>query len=605
MYALGKRSLFDEVIQPHDRGYSVFNHNPNLDTYCVLQHQGVYLHRRYILLSGSLLMIIFTVLAFPVLFARLYDSFIEKLRGPSGSEYWRYITWSVLFVSLLVNCLAIANNTMVLMELIEQYEFSRDVFSFFVFLFSVFCFGVWIVDIIGASIAIAYIYRDRPNEFNTRIPPPVLLGKFLKKFECCCEFFSSCNRERDAHNDEQNDTRDNSNLESGNNNPTDPEHGHSDPIDPQHDQQTVDPQHGQSDPGNPQHGQSDPQHSQSDLTDPQHGQSDPGNPQHGQSDPQHGQSDLTDPQHGQSDPVDPEHNHRDSTNPESQRGNPTNTRHDNNSTRHLGRCAKCIALAFGYTIIVHFLQIISFHVVYIMLGAIAAPTETLSVLCSFITAYLFAVIYVAIILKFLDKDNYFKKNLCLDFTLCILPLSVAGIALIVSIALFTAFFYSFNIVMEITSRSEGLWGVVKSFLPALFVAFLGFCGSKLLTYIEPRKRDATSESDSSKESNSSEERDSLRNRTSIPHSTPQSSHCGSPPSSHDLPTQNETRLTTEGESSSAQPPPTDQTSSSLSIENKTEASPTYRRKMNRKPRSSKFSRKKGGCEESELLMPKK
>ncbi len=37
--------------------------------------------------------------------------------------------------------------------------------------------------------------------------------------------------------------------------------------------------------------------------------------------------------------------------------------------------------------------------------------------------------------------------------------------------------------MEITSRSEGLWGVVESFLPSLLVAFLGFCGHKLLNYI--------------------------------------------------------------------------------------------------------------------------
>ncbi len=355
MYALGKKKIFDQEIRPDDRGYSIYYYIPNTPSkYCVLYHEHSYISHRYLLNVGSLLLIIFSVLGFPLLFVELYKPVVNKLNGPSGSDYWRFIAWSVVFVSFFVNCLIIVNNAIILKEIIGQYDSSSLDILIFTLVFSVFCFGVWILDFFGCTFAIAYMHFYK-EDFPKNFPTPILLTKLLEKFQCCC-----CNGglDEDAGDNERN--------------------------------------------------------------------------------------------------------------------------RKNNKC-----CPKCIAIALGYTIFVHFLQLTSFHVVYIMLGAIAAPGETLSVFCSFITAYIFAVIYVAVIFKYLSIEH-FKDRVTWNFVLCIIPLGFAGVTLIGSVALFTAFFYKFSIVMEITSTNEGLWGLVKSFLPTLLVAFLGFCGHKLLKYIKKR-----------------------------------------------------------------------------------------------------------------------
>ena len=135
-------------------------------------------------------------------------------------------------------------------------------------------------------------------------------------------------------------------------------------------------------------------------------------------------------------------------------------------------CLYSIVIALGYTIVVHFLQLLSFHVVYIILGAIASPSVTLSVLCNYVTAYLFAVVYVAVILKYMDKVH-FENYVSLNFISCILPLFTGDLLLIVSVACFTALFYHFTVAMDYTSQNEGIKGVVKSIFPSILAVSLG------------------------------------------------------------------------------------------------------------------------------------
>ena len=156
-------------------------------------------------------------------------------------------------------------------------------------------------------------------------------------------------------------------------------------------------------------------------------------------------------------------------------------------------CRYSIAIALGCTIVVHFLQLLSFHIVYFIIGAIASPIDTLSVLCNYVMAYLFAVIYIAVILKYMNKV-YFKdisknrKKITYNIICCILPLLIGGLSLIASVCLFVTLFDQFTVVMEVTSQNEGVLGVVKSFLPSLFVTFLGFIGHKILKRIRRKKR---------------------------------------------------------------------------------------------------------------------
>ena len=111
-------------------------------------------------------------------------------------------------------------------------------------------------------------------------------------------------------------------------------------------------------------------------------------------------------------------------------------------------------------------------------------------LCNYVTGYLFAVIYIEVILKYMNK-MYFNKYIALNFTCCILPLFIGGLSLIVSVACFTALFYRFTAVMDYTNQNEGVLGVVKSFLPSLFVTFffhpyllLASLGTKFLNALE-------------------------------------------------------------------------------------------------------------------------
>ena len=107
---------------------------------------------------------------------------------------------------------------------------------------------------------------------------------------------------------------------------------------------------------------------------------------------------------------------------------------------------------------------------YIILEAIASPSVTLSVLCNYVTAYLFAVVYVAVILKYMDKVH-FENYVSLNFISCILPLFTGDLLLTVSVACFTALLYHFTVAMDYTN--EGIKGVVKSIFPSILAVSLG------------------------------------------------------------------------------------------------------------------------------------
>ena len=65
-------------------------------------------------------------------------------------------------------------------------------------------------------------------------------------------------------------------------------------------------------------------------------------------------------------------------------------------------CSECLVLLFGCVSFTLFLQLSSFHSLYILLGTISTPVETLSITSFYIATYFFLVAFVAVVLKTTD-----------------------------------------------------------------------------------------------------------------------------------------------------------------------------------------------------------
>ena len=145
--------------------------------YCVINYEGYYDTQRLLLNFGSALVILFTVLGFPLLFVELYQPVIEKLNDSSGSEYWRFIAWSVVIVSFIVNILIFVNNGFVLQSFSKQYDSTSKSILIFLIMFSIICFGAWIINFASCLLAIGHLRNT--NSFPKDLPLPLLLERIL------------------------------------------------------------------------------------------------------------------------------------------------------------------------------------------------------------------------------------------------------------------------------------------------------------------------------------------------------------------------------------------------------------------------------------------
>ena len=463
------------------KGYSVYYYDPTVPSkYCVINYESYYDTQRLLLNIGSALVILFTVLGFPFLFLELYQPVIKKLKDDSGSEYWRFIAWSVVIVSFFVNIAIFINNGFVLHVFYGKYGSTSLGVLTFLIVFSVICYGIWIINFISSLAAIWYL--DSSNNFSKDLPLPQLLEKL-------CEPKNSSPQANAGQGNPLAIEQGNHQANAGQGNPQAIEQGNHQANAGQGNPQAIEQGNHQANAG-----QGNPQAIEQGNHQANAGQGnaqaiEQGNQANaGQGNPQAIEQGNHQANAGQGNCL---------ANAEQGIGNPERSAGTCCCCGyHKGCCRYCIAIALGYTIVVHFLQLLSFHVVYIILGAIALPFETLSVLCNYVTAYLFAVIYIAVILKYMNKV-YFQNYISLNFLCCILPLLIGGLSLITGVACFTALFYRFTEVMEFTSQNEGVLGVVKSFLPSLFVTLLGFIGHKILKRIR-RNRSGNSNGSSKK-----------------------------------------------------------------------------------------------------------
>ena len=149
-------------------------------------------------------------------------------------------------------------------------------------------------------------------------------------------------------------------------------------------------------------------------------------------------------------------------------------------------CSECIVLLVGTFSFTLFMQLGSFHALYILLGAICTPVESLSI-TSFYTACFFCLIaLVAIVLKTTNKADYYQEFKWINVCKCILPI-VATILFIISLALFIGYFYNYIIMVKSYSNNGGFLAILGSILPSALVALGGFGGTRLLKCIDPHQ----------------------------------------------------------------------------------------------------------------------
>ena len=133
-----------------------------------------------------------------------------------------------------------------------------------------------------------------------------------------------------------------------------------------------------------------------------------------------------------------------------------------------------------------FLQLMSFHSVYIVLGTIATPVETLSLTTFYIALFFNLVAFIAVFLKATDDIDYnqkcgWKELICITMK-CLLPLLAVGLFAVCAF-FFVIYFSNYLTVIQGSNNSVGILSVLGSILPSALIGLAGFCGTRIMNCI--------------------------------------------------------------------------------------------------------------------------
>lgn len=138
---------------------------------------------------------------------------------------------------------------------------------------------------------------------------------------------------------------------------------------------------------------------------------------------------------------------------------------------------ECFVLLFGGAFFTLFLQLTAFHLVYIVLGAISTPVETLSITTFYFAMLFFLTVFTAIFLKATDNNNQLNRR---NFILkCLLPF-IAGCFFIGWSIPFIMFFLTYITMVQSNHDNQGFVIVLGSILPSVIVSAGGWVGTKLI-----------------------------------------------------------------------------------------------------------------------------
>ena len=149
-------------------------------------------------------------------------------------------------------------------------------------------------------------------------------------------------------------------------------------------------------------------------------------------------------------------------------------------------CSECLVLLFGCVSFTLFLQLSSFHSLYILLGTISTPVETLSITSFYIATYFCLVAFVAVILKTTDVREYYEwKNVKASNIIKCVFVIISAALFITCAVFFVLYFYNYTVMVQGYRNGGGIFGIIGSILPSLLVVFGGWCGTRLIKCIKP------------------------------------------------------------------------------------------------------------------------
>ena len=145
-------------------------------------------------------------------------------------------------------------------------------------------------------------------------------------------------------------------------------------------------------------------------------------------------------------------------------------------------CCEYLVLLFGCSSFTLFLQLSSFHFLYILLGILSTPVETVSITTFYIACFFCLVAFVAIALKSSNNSRYFELKLSTTIKFAFFLLA-AGL-FTGSAILFSMFFYNYIIMVQSYRDGDGILAIIGSIFPSVLVTLSGFGGTKLINCIK-------------------------------------------------------------------------------------------------------------------------
>ena len=149
-------------------------------------------------------------------------------------------------------------------------------------------------------------------------------------------------------------------------------------------------------------------------------------------------------------------------------------------------CSDCIVLLIAMYFFMLFLQLMSFHSVYIVLGTIATPVKTLSLTTFYIALFFSLVAFIAVFLKATNDINFnqrceWHELICITMK-CLLPLLAVGLFAACAF-FFVRYFSNYLTVIQGSNNSVGILSVLGSILPSALIGLAGFCGTRIMNCI--------------------------------------------------------------------------------------------------------------------------
>lgn len=147
-------------------------------------------------------------------------------------------------------------------------------------------------------------------------------------------------------------------------------------------------------------------------------------------------------------------------------------------------CSECILLLLGGVSFTLFLQFSTYHLVYILLGVMSTPVETLSITAFYVASYFFLVAFIAIFLKSTDNKNLYDPCSCTNFLKFLVPLVAGGLFIACSVP-FMMYFFNYITMVQTSRNNGGFVAVLGSILPSVLVSAGGWFGTRIIDCVKP------------------------------------------------------------------------------------------------------------------------